>query len=121
MKPSREFPGGSYPLSETDAFGALFKVRLQPSDGVATADVRVIQGGDADAALDYEIDVYIVEGNPVLWYTMEEVIYNPVIAEAYFSETTSREIHALLSRAPESGSDLASQIKVTDGDGTEYA
>lgn len=131
MKPSREFPGGSYPLSETDAFGALFKVGLQPRDGVSTAGVRVIQGGDADAALDYEIDltrasddtidVYIVEGNPVLWYTMEEVIYNPVIAEAYFSETTSREIHALLSRAPESGSDLASQIKVTDGDGTEYA
>ncbi len=63
----------------------------------------------------------IIAKFPVLWYTMEEVIYNPVIAEAYFSETTSREIHVLLSRAPESGSDPAAQIKVTDGDGKEYA
>lgn len=66
--------GGSYPLSETDSFGALFRVGLQPRDGVTTAGVRVIQDGNADAAADYEIDltkasndtidVYIVEGNP---------------------------------------------------------
>ena len=123
--------GGSYPLTETDDFGALFQIGLQPKDGVSTAGVRVIQDGDADAATDYEIDltktandtidVYIVEGNPTLWYTMEEVIYKPVIAEAYFSETTSREICAVLSRAPENVGALAAQIKITDEDGTEYA
>lgn len=123
--------GGSYPLSETDDFGAFFKVGLQPKEGVSTAGVRVIQNGDADAAIDYEIDlkkasddtidVYIVEGNPTLWYTKEEVIYNPVIAEAYFSESTSREIYCTLSRAPESMGALAAQLKVTDGDGVEYA
>lgn len=123
--------GGSYPLSETDNFGAFFKVGLLPKDGVTTAGVRVIQDGNVDDALDYEIDlkkasddtidVYIVEGNPTLWYTMEEVIYNPVIAEAYFAETTSREIYATLSRAPKSMSALAAQIKVTDDDGVEYA
>ncbi len=123
--------GGSYPLSETDDFGAFFKIGLQPKDGVSTAGVRVIQDGNVDTALDYEIDlakasgdtidVYIVEGNPVLWYTIEEVIYDPVIAEAYFSESTSKEIHASVSRAPQSGGDLAAQIKVTDKDGTEYA
>lgn len=123
--------GGSYPLSETDDFGALFKVGLLPKDGVSTAGVRVIQDGNADTALDYEIDltkasndtidVYIVEGNPTLWYTMGEVIYKPVIAEAYFSETTSKEIYATLSRAPQNMSSLAAQLKVTDGNGTEYA
>lgn len=123
--------GGSYPLSETDDFGALFKVGLLPKDGVSTAGVRVIQDGNVDTALDYEIDltkasndtidVYIVEGNPTLWYTMGEVIYKPVIAEAYFSETTSKEIYATLSRAPQNMSSLAAQLKVTDGNGTEYA
>ena len=123
--------GGSYPLSETDDFGAFFKIGLQPKDGVSTAGVRVIQDGNVDTALDYEInlakasgdtiDVYIVEGNPVLWYTIEEVIYDPVIAGPYFSESTSKEIHASVSRAPQSGGDLAAQIKVTDKDGTEYA
>ena len=64
--------------------------------GVQTAGVRVIQDGDADVALDYEIDlskasgntidVYIVEGNPILWYDKETIVYNPVISEAYFSE-----------------------------------
>lgn len=123
--------GGSYPLSETDDFGALFKIGLQPKEGVSTAGVRVIQDGSADTALAYEIDltkavndtidVYIVEGNPVLWYTMEEVIYKPVIAEAYFAETTSKEIYATFSRVPGNMNALASQLKVTDGDGTEYA
>lgn len=123
--------GGSYPLSETDDFGALFKVGLLPKDGVSTAGVRVIQDGNVDTALDYEIDltkasndtidVYIVEGNPTLWYTKGEVIYKPVIAEAYFSETTSKEIYATLSRAPQNMSSLAAQLKVTDGNGTEYA
>lgn len=90
----------------------------------------MIQDGDADAALDYEIDlskasdntidVYIVEGNPTLWYTMDEVVYNPVISEAYFSETTSKEIYASLSRAPKNTASLAAQFKITDADGTQY-
>ena len=118
-------------MSEKDAFGALFKVGLLPKEGVRTAGVKVIQDGDVDVALDYEIDlskasdntidVYIVEGNPTLWYTMDEVVYNPVISEAYFSETTSKEIYASLSRAPKNTASLAAQFKITDGDGTEYA
>lgn len=121
--------GGSYPLSETDDFGALFKVGLQPKEGVSTAGIKVIQDGNADTAPEYQIDlselnnfknnildVYIVEGNPVLWYNIEEVVYNPVIAEAYFSETSSREIYAVLSRMPKDTMDF----KITDGDGTQY-
>lgn len=123
--------GGSYPMSEKDEFGALFKIGLLPKEGVRTAGVRVIQNGDVDAALDYEIDlskasdntidVYIVEGNPTLWYNKEEVVYNPVISEAYFSETTSKEIYVLLSRAPKDTVSLTTQLKVTDEEGIEYA
>ena len=90
----------------------------------------MIQDGDADAALDYEIDltkatdntidVYIVEGNPTLWYNEEEAVFQPVIAEAYFSETTSKEIYAYPSRAPKNTSSLAAQLKITDAEGTEY-
>ncbi|MDE7477265.1 MAG: hypothetical protein K2M91_04825 [Lachnospiraceae bacterium] len=39
-----------------------------------------------------KIDVYLVEGNPTIWYNKEDVVYNPVIVEAYFSETTIREM-----------------------------
>lgn len=123
--------GGSYPLSETDDFGAFFKIGLQPKDGVTTAGVKVIQDGNADTAVEYELDltkavdktldVYIVEGNPTLWYTVDEVVYEPVIAEAYFSESSTREIYATVSRAPKDSSSLASQIKVTDESGVEYA
>lgn len=123
--------GGSYPLSETDDFGAFFKVGLQPKVGVTTAGVKVIQDGNADTAVEYEIDltkaenktldVYIVEGNPTLWYTVDEVVYEPVIAEAYFSESSTSEIYATVSRAPKDSSSLASQIKVTDESGVEYA
>lgn len=124
--------GGSYPLSETDDFGAFFKVGLQPREGVTTAGVKVIQDGNADTAVEYEvdltkaadntIDVYIVEGNPTLWYDINEVVYNPVIAEAYFSETSSKEIYATLSRAPKDyAGSLAAQLKVIDEDGAEYA
>lgn len=56
-----------------------------------------------------------------MWYTIEEVVYNPVISEAYFAEATSKEIYASLSRAPKDIASLAAQIKITDGDGVEYA
>ncbi len=52
---------------------------------------------------------------------MDEVVYNPVISEAYFSETTSKEIYVSLSRAPKNTASLAVQFKITDGDDTEYA
>lgn len=118
--------GGSYPLAEKDGFGALFKVGLMPKEGVSTAGVKVVQDGDADTLPEYQIDlkkaennildVYIVEGNPVMWYNIEDVVYNPVIAEAYFSETSGREIYAALSRVP----DDTMGFKITDSDGAQY-
>lgn len=122
--------GGSYPLSETDSYGAFFKIGLFPKEGTQTAGVKVIQNGNADEALEYTVDlskavdnvldVYLVEGNPAFWYNIDEVVYNPVIAEAYFSETSSRQIYISLSRMPQDLTAAAAQIKITDEDGTEY-
>ena len=52
---------------------------------------------------------------------MEDVIYNPVIAEAYFSETTSQQIYVLLSRTPSNLETAAAQITITDEEGQHYA
>ena len=123
--------GGSYPLSETDSYGAFFKIGLFPKDGDTTAGVKVIQDGNADDAIEYTVDlskavdhtldIFLVEGNPTIWYNIDEVVYNPVIAEAYFSETSSGQIYVSLSRMPKDLEAAASQIKITDESGGEYS
>ena len=70
---------------------------------------------------DNTIDVYIVEGNPVLWYNVDEVVYEPVISEAYFAEDSSKKIYMTLSRMPGKVEDIAKLAEVTDEDGTQYA
>lgn len=123
--------GGSYPYVETDDFGALFQIGLKPEEGVTTAGVKVIQNGDVDAATEYQIDltkavdnkiaVYLVEGNPTLWYDMAEVIYNPVIASAAFSETSSQDIILSVSKSIDvTAADAAEKFVVTDEEGTAY-
>ncbi len=123
--------GGSYPYVETDDFGALFQIGLKPEEGVTTAGVKVIQNGDVDAATEYQIDltkavdnkiaVYLVEGNPTLWYDMAEVIYNPVIASAAFSETSSQDIIISVSKPIDvTAADAAEKFVVTDEEGTAY-
>ncbi len=122
--------GRSYPLSETDSYGAFFKIGLFPKDGDTTAGVKVIQEGNADDAIEYTVDlskavdhtldIFLVEGNPTFWYNIDEVVYNPVIAEAYFSETSSGQIYVSLSRMPKDLEAAVSQIKITDESGGEY-
>lgn len=123
--------GGSYPYVETDDFGAVFQVGLMPEDGITTAGIRIYQNGEADAvsdraidltkAVDNVLDVYMVEGNPALWYDASEVNYNPVVADAYFGETTSKQIIFTLS-SPIDTADTTegSKFTVTDQDGTTY-
>lgn len=123
--------GGSYPYVETDDYGALFQVGLKPEEGVTTAGVKVIQDGNVDTANEYQIDltkavdnkldVYLVEGNPNLWYDINEVVYNPVIASAAFSETSSQEIHISVSKPVDvTAADVAETFVVTDEEGTVY-
>lgn len=123
--------GGSYPYVETDDFGAVFHVGLMPEDGVDTAGIRILQSGvddsisarivDLNKAENNLLDVYMVEGNPALWYDKEEVNYNPVIADAYFAETTSKQIIFTLSQAIDTADETeGSKFTVTDENGTTY-
>lgn len=123
--------GGSYPYVETDNFGAVFQVGLMPEDGVTTAGIRIYQNGALDAISDRSIDlskavnnvldVYMVEGNPAIWYDEVDVNLNPVVADAYFGETTSKQIIFTLS-SPIDTADTTegSKFTVTDQDGNTY-
>lgn len=123
--------GGSYPYTKTDDFGAVFQVGLLPENGVAAAGIRIYQNGEPDAisdrsvdltkAVDNVLDVYLVEGNPNIWYSADEVNYNPVVADAYFGETTSKQIIFTLSQPIDTADETeGSRFTVTDENGTTY-
>lgn len=126
-----EAAGGAYPYVETDDFGAVFHVGLMPEDGVDTAGLRIIQNGaddavmartvDLDMAKDNVLDVYTVERNPAVWYSKEEVNLSPVIADAYFGETTSKQIIFTLSQSIDTADETeGSKFTVTDENGESY-
>lgn len=119
--------GGKYPLHSTDDFGGLFQVGLK-ADGYETAGVKIYQNGVADCnrtidlskAVGNVLDIYIVEGNPTVWYSAEEVSYQPIIVEAAFAATTSKQIVFSLSKAVDTADEnLVNSFKVTDQDGKE--
>ena len=121
--------GGKYPLHSTDDFGGLFHVGLA-AEGYTTAGVKILQNGVADCsrtidlskAVDNVLDIYIVEGNPVVWYDVAEVSYDPVIVDAAFASTTSKQILFTLSKAVDTAdANLVNSFKVTDQDGNEQA
>lgn len=123
--------GGSYPYVETDDFGALFQIGMKPEEGVTTAGLKVLQNGNADTAVEYQVDltkavdnkldVYLVEGNPNLWYAVNEVVYNPVIASAAFTETSSQDIQISVSKPIDvTAADAAGKFVVTDEEGAVY-
>lgn len=121
---------GSYPLTEKDSYGAVFHIGFMPEEGVETAGIQILQNGEMDAAVSRQIDltkadgkvldVYIVEGNPTVWYDKAEVNLGPVIADAYFGETTEQ-IFVTLSKAIDvSDQEEAGRFSVTDDEGTAY-
>ena len=121
--------GGKYPLHSTDEFGGLFQVGFM-AEGYSTAGVKIYQNGVADCnrtidlskAVDNVLDVYIVEGNPTVWYSAEEVSYQPIIVKAAFASTTSKQILFTLSKAVDTAdANLVNSFKVTDQDGNEQA
>lgn len=121
--------GGSYPLTSTDDFGALFQIGFTPTEGVNTAGVKVIESGETDNAIEYEIDltkavdnctdVYIVEGNQTVWYDESEVVYEPVISSAAFQATSSAMIDLSLSKALSANASVET-VTVSDADGEAY-
>lgn len=121
--------GGSYPLTSTDDFGALFQIGFTLTEGVNTAGVKVIESGETDNAIEYEIDltkavdnctdVYIVEGNQTVWYDESEVVYEPVISSAAFQATSSAMIDLSLSKALSANASVET-VTVSDADGEAY-
>lgn len=123
--------GGTYPYAETDGFGAVFRVGLMPEEGVTSAGIRILQNQEADALTEREVDltkakdgvldIYLVEGNPTVWYEEAQVNYNPVIADAYFGETTSKQIIFTLSSPIDTADETeGSKFTVTDEEGNTY-
>lgn len=122
--------GGSYPYIETDSFGALFHVGLLPQ-GQSRAGIKIYQNQESDCVTARSIDlskaeagvldIYLVEGNPGVWYAPSEVSYEPVIVNAAFSADTSKEIGFTLSK-PIDTSDTSEggKFRVTDEAGREY-
>lgn len=125
-----EDAGGTYPYTEKDQFGAVFHVGLLPQEEVKTASLQIFESGEADTVvrevdLSYangnELDVYCVEGNPSVWYEEDKVNYNPVVADAYFGETTSKQIIFTLSQPIDTADETeGSKFSVTDENGESY-
>ena len=126
-----EDAGGTYPYVDTDEYGAVFHVGLLPQDGLNTAGVKILVNDTADTSgertLDLSkaasnvLDIYLVEGNPAVWYSAEEVDYSPVFADAYFRDTTSKQIIFTLSKPIDTSDETeADKFTVTDQDGEAY-
>lgn len=122
--------GGSYPLTETDDFGAVFHVGLLPEAGQA-AGIKIYQNGTSDCirsrdidlgrAKDNVLDIYLAEGNPTVWYSAEEVSYSPVIVDAAFASDSSKKILFSLSRPIDTADTTeGSKFTVTDEAGISY-
>lgn len=120
--------GGKYPLHSTDDFGGLFHVGFM-ADGYSTAGVKIYKNAVADCsrtidlskAVDNVLDIYIVEGNPTVWYDAADVSFDPIIVDAAFASTTSKQILFTLSKAIDtSDANVVNNFKVTDQDGTQY-
>ncbi len=123
--------GGSYPFVEKDSYGAVFHIGFMPEEGTESAGIQILQNGEQDAASSREIDltkadgnvldIYLVEGNPTVWYDKAEVNFGPVIADAYFGETTEQ-VFVTLSKAIDiADKEEAGKFSVTDEDGNSYA
>ncbi len=126
-----ENAGGTYPLVETDEFGAeyhagfldyenesIVKLSMSVNGVVDTKNVRTI---DISKAKDGVLDVYTVEGNPEVWYGEADVDKTPIIVSAGFEDTTKK-ILFKASKAVDTSDPQGegAYYKVTDEDGNSY-
>lgn len=126
-----ENPGGTYPIVETQEFGAVYHagfldyekesvIKLSMSvDGMA--DTKYVRELDISKAKDGVLDVYVVEGNPTVWYSEEEADKTPIIVSATF-EGTTKHILFKASKAVDTTEPEAegAYYKVTDEEGNSY-
>ena len=126
-----ERPGGLYPIAEEDEFGAEYHVGFLDYADEQVINLQMLLGGAADTkqfrqvdvskAVDGVLDVYVVQGNPQVWYSEEEVDKTPLIVEAGFSDTTKK-IKIRTSKAIDTSSpeEAGQYFSVTDEDGNSY-
>ncbi len=126
-----EHAGGKYPYVEADDFGAVYHagfldyenesyIKLSMSlNGVA--DTKYIRTADITQAKDGVLDVYLVEGNPEVWYSEAEADKTPIIVSAGFEDTTKK-ILFKASKAVDTSDPQGegAYYKVTDEDGNSY-
>ncbi|MBQ4530673.1 MAG: type I pullulanase [Lachnospiraceae bacterium] len=123
---------GSYPLSETDDFGAVFHIGLEGEEKTGEYGFNIYNGGNPDSKTPRTIDlskvennvldVYTVAGKSEVWYTKEEVNFSPAILTADFGEGTTKQVDVTLSQAIDTkAEDTVKKFKVKDENGTEYS
>lgn len=126
-----ENPGGVYPQAATDEFGAEYHVGFLDYEGETTIDLQMLLGGASDTktvrkvdvskAVDGVLDVYVVQGNPQVWYSEAEADKTPLIVSAAFDGTT-KHIAIQTSKAIDTSKpeEEGQFFKVTDEDGNSY-
>ena len=122
---------GSYPLVETDAYGAVYHIGLAGEDKEGELGFTIYNDGNADSTKDRTVDlskasgnvldVYTVEGKSDVWYSAEEVDKTPAILTAEFSQGTTKQIDVTLSQTIDTADENTyTKFKVTDETGTSY-
>ena len=123
---------GSYPMTGTDDFGAVYHIGLQGEDAQGEYGMNLYVNGMADAvkqrtidlskAVNNVLDVYTVEGKNDVWYSKDEVNYAPAILSADFGEGTTKQIDITLSKEIDTKEEgIVESFKVTDETGKEYS
>lgn len=122
---------GSYPLVETDDFGAVFHVGISGEDKEGELGFAIYSNGMADSTKSRTIDlskasgnivdVYTVEGKSDVWYKAEDVDKTPAVLTAEFSEGTTKQIDVTLSQAIDTkDANTYAKFAVKDENGTSY-
>lgn len=123
---------GSYPLVETDEFGAVYHIGLEGENAQGEFGLSLYVDGTADStkgrtvdlskATENVLDVYTVEGKSDVWYSREEVNFEPAILTADFGDGTTKQIDVMLSKAIDTKEETTvAKFKVTDETGKEYS
>ncbi len=122
---------GTYPLSGTDEYGAVYHVGLAGEDKEGELGFTIYNEGNPDSTNDRTVDlskasgnvldVYTVEGKNDVWYSAEEVDKTPTILTAEFSQGTTKQIDVTLSQTIDTAAeDTYTKFKVTDETGASY-
>ena len=126
-----ENPGGIYPQAEEDEFGAEYHVGFLDYEGEETINLQMLLSGASDTklnrtidvskAVDGVLDVYVVQGNPQVWYSEGEADKTPLIVEAAFDGST-KHIAIQTSKAIDTSKpeEEGQFFEVTDEEGNSY-